>query len=247
LLSTLAFPSEAVTRSADALVERRNLLKRPVAFVEPPRVEWHRGRPFAFGRLPEDYARELEALAHELAPKLDALEPRAEMLPWAGPYGSRFAGYNIFLLEGAFLPLFRATQALYLSLVEAMALTRGSCCLRGWLNIQQAGERIGRHTHEAKFIGTFAARAEGSETRFGLFKDVLKDDVVIPNRDGQLLLTFGLHHFHETSPWHRSDVARVTYAMDVVSEESWRPVPPQIPFDFPPLPVSGAQTASADS
>jgi hypothetical protein len=210
-------------------------------------VEWHRRRPFAFARLPEYYARELEALAHALAPRLDELKAEEGMLPWAGPYGSRFAQYNIFLLDPAFLPLFWAMRALYRELIGAMAIARRACCLRGWLNVQQAGENIGRHLHQAKFIGTFAARAEGSETRFGLFKDKPQDDVVIPNIDGQLLLTFGLSHFHETSPWNRGDVARVTYAMDVTEAERWTQKSVQIPFDSPPLAVTAATDGSGDS
>lgn len=169
------------------------------------------------------------------------------MLPWAGPYGSRFAGYNIFLLDSAFLPLFWAMKATYRTLMEAMELERRTCCIRGWFNIQQAGERIGRHLHQAKFIGTFAARAEGSDTRFGLTEKAHEDDVVIPNKDGQLLMTFGLNHYHETSEWERTDVPRVTYATDIVPAEQWSAKTLQVPFDGPPLPVSGVESASRGS
>lgn len=218
-----------------------------ITFVEPPRVEWHRGRPFAFSRLPEGYARELEALAHRLAPELDSVEPRPEMMRWAGPYGSRYAGYNIFALDPAYLPLFWATRATYRALMEAMKLTRGFSCVRGWLNIQEQGERIGRHLHEAQFIGTFAARAEGSQTRFGLLADRTDDDIVVENVDGQLMLTFGLSHHHETSAWERSDAARVTYAVEIIPAAQWKPKSLRIPFDGPPLPLSDAEGGSVNS
>jgi hypothetical protein len=218
-----------------------------LTFVEPPRVEWRRGRPFAFARLPEDYARELEALAHRLSPELDEVEPKPDMMRWAGPYGSRFAGYNIFLLDPAYLPLFWAMRATYRTLIEAMKVKRRFSCVRGWLNIQKHGEHIGRHLHEAQFIGTFAARAEGSETRFGLLPDRTDDDIVIENVNGQLLLTFGLSHYHETSAWERSDAARVTYAVDIVPAEQWKGKSLRIPFDGPPLPFSGVESATGES
>jgi hypothetical protein len=221
-------------------------MKRPLAFVEPPRVEWHRGRPFAFARLPEDYARTLEKLAHELAPKLDALEAKPNMLPWAGPYGARFTGYNIFLLDPACLPLFWAMKATYRALIEAMKLERRSCCARAWLNIQQVGERIGPHLHDAKFVGTFAARAEGSDTRFALGDEPIEDGVIIPNVDGQLVLTFGLRHRHDTTEWRRRDVARVTYAVDIRSDDAWSEKAVQVPFDAPPLAFSD-ETATIES
>lgn len=215
-------------------------MKPPFTFAEPPRVEWHRKRPFAFARLPEHYARRLEGLAHQLAPEVEALEAKPDMLPWAGPYGSRFTGYNIFLMDSAFLPLFWAMKATYLALIEAMKIERRSCCARGWINIQQAGERIAPHTHQAKFVGTFAARAEGSDTRFALIEDRMEDGIVIPNLDGQLLLTFGAHHLHDTTEWHRHDVPRVTLAIDIMPEERWTRKSVQIPFDAPPFPVSDA-------
>jgi hypothetical protein len=228
-------------------LSRSSPLDLSPTFVEPPRVEWHRGRPFAFSRLPEDYARRLEALAHNLAPRLEALDAAPEMLNWAGPYGARFNRYNIFLLDAAYLPLFWAMRATYRTLIEAMRLERRSCCARGWLNIQQAGERIGPHLHEAKFVGTFAARAQGSDTRFTLLEDKMEDGVIIPNVDGQLLLTFGAHHRHDTTEWQRTDVARVTYAIDILAADKWSANNIQVPFDAPPVPLSDGSAAPANS
>lgn len=230
----LAFP-----RRLDGRAYRGGTRLDPsTSFAEPPRVEWHRGRPFAFSRLPEDYARRLEAVAHELAPRVAALESAPGMLPWAGTYGARFAYYNIFQLHPACLPLFWSMKATYLALIEAMGVERRSSCARGWFNIQRAGERIGPHVHEAKFVGTFAARAEGSDTRFALVEDRMEDGVVIPNVDGQLLLTFGAHHCHDTTEWQRTDVARVTYAIDILPAEKWSGSHVQVPFDAPPFPLS---------
>ena len=199
-------------------------------FVEPPRIETRR-RPFAFARLPEDYALELALLAERIAPELDRLSPREEMLPWAGPYGARFSRYNLFLLDPAFDRLLSALRSTYRALVEAMRIEPKPRLVHGWLNIQREGERIGRHLHHAPFIGTFAARAEGSETRYGLSRERSDEDFVIPNRNGQIVVTPGKLHYHETSPWTRRDSARVTFAFDIVAREGEDHHPLQLPFD----------------
>lgn len=199
-------------------------------FVDPPRVEVHR-RPFAFARMSEDYAHELADLAERLAPELDRLAPQEGMLGWAGPYGARFSKYNLFLLDPAFDRLLLALRATYRTLIEAMRIEPKRRLVYGWLNIQREGERIGRHLHHAPFIGTFAARARGSETRYGLTRERGDDDFVIPNRDGQLILTPGKLHYHETSPWPRRDRSRVTFAFDIVTREGEDHHPLQLPFD----------------
>jgi hypothetical protein len=200
-------------------------------FAEMPRVEWRGHRPFAFARLSLDYTRQLETLAHRLAPDLDRLQPQAKMLPWAGPYGARFSRYNIFLLDTAYLPLFLALRHTYRTLIDDTKAPRRARFLRAWLNIHQAGEQIGRHLHDAAFIGTFAARAEGSNTRYGGTRERSDADVIIPNLDGQLVLTLGKGHYHETTAWERDDAARVTYAFDILGEDEWNANCVQIPFD----------------
>ena len=199
-------------------------------FVEPPRVETHR-RPFAFARMPEDYAHELAAVAERLAPGLDRLPPKEGMLGWAGPYGARFSRYNLFLLDPAFDRLLLALRATYRALVEAMRIEPRPRRIHAWMNIQREGERIGRHLHNAPFIGTFAARAGGSETRYGLSRERSDADFVVPNRDGQLLVTPGKLHYHETSPWSRRDAPRVTFAFDIVGAEEGDDNPLRLPFD----------------
>jgi hypothetical protein len=200
-------------------------------FVEAPYVEWRGLRPFAFARLSPSYAGQLAELAHRLAPDLAQLEPKAEMLPWAGPFGARFSRYNIFLLDSAYHPLFVALRSTYRALIEATKVERRARFLRAWLNIHQAGESIARHLHDAPFIGTFAAHAEGTSTRYGHTRERSDDDVEIPNIDGQLTVTLGKLHYHETTVWERSDSARVTYAFDIIGEEGWNPKRVQIPFD----------------
>lgn len=199
-------------------------------FVEPPRVETHR-RPFALARMSEDYAHGLADLAERLAPGLDSLPPNEGMLPWAGPYGARFTRYNLFMLDPAFDRLLLALRATYRALVEAMRIEARPRSVYGWLNIQHEGERIGRHLHDAPFIGSFAARAEGSETRFGLTKEPSDRDFPVGNRDGQLIVTPGKLHYHETTPWPRRDAPRVTFAFDIVSREEWGDRPLLLPFD----------------
>lgn len=216
-------------------------------FVEMPRVEWHGRRPFAFARLSQTYAGQLTQLAHRLAPDLAQLEPKAKMLPWAGPYGARFSRYNIFLLDSAYIPLFGALRSTYRALIDATKAERRARFLRAWLNIHQAGEQIGRHHHDASFIGTFAAQAEGSCTRFGISPERSEEDVTIPCIDGQLIVTVGKLHYHETSIWERGDIARVTYAFDIVGEEGWRADRVQLPFDGAPLSLSDGAGKTANS
>ena len=232
--------------SPRALGNGEALAQSPL-FVDMPHVEWRAGRPFAFARLSLDYARRLETLAHRFAPALDDLEPKEKMLPWAGPYGARYAAYNVFLLDGACLPMFLALRETYRTLLDAMGQEPRPRFVKAWLNIQQAGEQIGRHAHKASFIGVFAARAEGSETRFGTSQEPRDDDVTIPNLDGQLVVTYGHNHFHETSAWERADVARVSYAFDIVGEDGWKADRVQIPFDGDALQLSAAAGASEGS
>jgi hypothetical protein len=199
-------------------------------FDEPPRVENH-GRPFAFARMPKDYTDELAALAERIAPELDRLPPQQQMLAWAGPYGARFSKYNLFLLDPAFDRLLLAVRATYRALCDAVRIKPRPRLIYAWQNIQREGERIGRHLHHAPFIGTFAARAEGSETRFGLSRERSDDDFVVPNRDGELIVTLGKLHYHETSPWPRKDAARVTFAFDIITREGEDHHPLKLPFD----------------
>jgi len=199
-------------------------------FEEFPRIEYHR-RPFAFARLRDDYARELAHVAERIAPDLDGLPPQEGMLGWAGPYGARFSRYNLFLLDPAFDRLLVAVRATYRVLREAMRMEPRPQLIYAWQNIHREGERIGRHLHHAAFIGTLAARAEGSETRFGLSRERSDDDFVVPNRDGQLILTLGQLHYHETTPWPRRDAARVTFAFDIVRRKGEDHHPLQLPFD----------------
>lgn len=199
-------------------------------FVEPPRVELHH-RPFAFARMSEDYAHDLADLAERLAPGLDGLSPQEGMLAWAGPYGARFSRYNLFLLDPAFDRLLLALRATYRALVESIGTEPRPRSVYAWLNIHHEGERIGRHLHHAPFIGSFAARAEGSETRFGLTREPGSRDFPIANRDGLLIVTPGKLHYHETTPWPRRDAPRVTFAFDIVSGEEWDDRPLVLPFD----------------
>jgi hypothetical protein len=199
-------------------------------FVEPPRIETHR-RPFAFARMSEDYAHDLAELAERLAPGLERLPPKESMLDWAGPFGARFSRYNLFLLDPAFDRLLLALRATYRALMEAMQIERRPRLVHAWMNIQKEGERIGRHLHHAPFIGTFAARARGSDTRYGLGRARNDNDLVVPNRDGQLIVTPGKLHYHETSPWPRADAPRVTFAFDIVTREGEEPDSLRLPFD----------------
>ena len=216
-------------------------------FVEMPHVEWRGLRPFAFARLPPSYAEQLAVLAHRLAPDLAKLEPKAEMLPWAGPFGARFSRYNIFLLDSAYLRLFVALRLTYRALLDATKVKPRDRFARAWLNIHQAGEQIARHHHDAPFIGTFAAYAEGSCTRYGHSRERSDEDVTIPNVDGQLIVTPGKLHFHETTVWERSDAARVTYAFDIIGAEGWNPNRVQVPFDHAPWEPTGDLGKTANS
>jgi hypothetical protein len=204
-------------------------MDQQLEFLEPPRVEWLGDRPFAFSRLPLDYARELEAVAHRLAPDLLDLEPKEEMLPMAGPFGARFLHYNVFLLDPAFLPLFVALRVTYCALLDEIRAPNRPSFARAWMNIHRQGERIGRHQHKAEYIATFAARAEGSVTTFGPYKRPDDNDVRVANCDGQIIVTLAFANWHETSAWHRDDVDRVTYAFDFTGH--WFPNSMQIPFE----------------
>lgn len=202
-------------------------------WLELPHVEWHHGRPFVRARLSLEYARTLEALAHRCAPTVLALPgvhaPEHEAI---NPTASRYPHYNAFLLDGCTLPLFMAIRRCHRVLVAAIDGERRGRFIKCWYNITGAGQVIARHRHRAVFIGTFAARAQGSVTRFGLTHARDDGDHCIENHDGQLLLTTGMNHYHEVEGWNdQAHRRRVTYAFDIINASQWRTDRLQVPFD----------------
>jgi hypothetical protein len=201
-------------------------------FIEAPRIEWFGVIPFAFARLDMQYARSLEASAHRHLKMIDSLPSTP-----GGPdpslnfTGARYASYNVFLLGPEFLPLFHAIHRTYRALLDAIESEPVGRFIKCWFNITDSTVGMDRHSHSAPFIGTFAARAEGTTTSFGMQPQATEDDVVVENLDGQLLLTIGMNHFHGVSK--RNDVLgkRVTYAFDIVSADQWRSDRIQVPFD----------------
>ena len=81
-------------------------------------------------------------------------------------------------------------------------------------------------------IGTFSACAEGSTTRYGNARDPSASDVLIEHVRGQLMVTTGQEHWHDTSIWQNVDRPRVTYAFDIVNAKRWNRRQVFLPFDM---------------
>jgi hypothetical protein len=202
-------------------------------FVEWPRVEVLGERQFAFARLEPGYAALLEnfALAEEEAIKTLPVAERWEHKEQTNPTTSRYNSYNVFLLSPQTLPLYFAIKQTYLRLLQAAGLEPGSRFIQCWYNIHRAGQCLPRHKHPYPFIGTFSAHATGSVTRYGSARHTSNSDVILHHAPGQLMVTTGRDHFHETSVWQDSARPRVTFAFDILDESQWAPGQVFVPFD----------------
>ena len=203
-------------------------------FVEEPHVTWFKDRPFAFSRLTDQYADALEALAIAKESEIESLpvDPGWEPIADRNPTTSRYSSYSAFLLSPLTLPLFFAIRATYRQLLRELDQQPAPRFIQCWYNIHRAGASLVRHKHPYAFIGTFSAYADGSVTRYGNSRDPGESDVVIDHARGQLLVTTGEEHWHDTSIWHNPDRPRVTYAFDIVDAGRWRRRQVFLPFDI---------------
>jgi hypothetical protein len=203
-------------------------------FVEQPHIEWFGDRPFAFSRLNQDYAEHLEkaALSKEEAIKSLPVTPGWETAADTSPTTARFSRYSAFIIVPATLPLFFAIRETYLHLLAALDQKPAPRFIQCWYNIHRIGQSLPRHQHVYPFIGTFSAYAEGSETRYGNRKEESPEDAIMPHRTGQLVITTGKNHYHDTSTWTDRERARVTYAFDIADADNWNSRQVFLPFDF---------------
>ena len=203
-------------------------------FVEKPHVDWMEDRPFAFSRLTDQYANALEklAVAKENEIKLCPVDPRWEKIADKNPTTARYSSYSVFLLSPLTLPLFFAIRETYKQLLLELKENPYPRFIQCWCNIHRAAESLARHKHPYSFIGTFSAYAEGSTTRYGNSRDPSTTDVVINHVTGQLMVTTGQEHWHDTSVWYSSERVRVTYAFDILNAERWNPQQVFLPFDM---------------
>src|SRR5688500_18606511 len=84
-------------------------------FIEEPRLEWHHDTPFAIARLNVKYAHLLSRLALQYEAEILSLEPDKK---WqdekqVNTTSSRYASYNIFLIDSAYLNLFLSVRTLF--------------------------------------------------------------------------------------------------------------------------------------
>jgi len=192
-----------------------------VVFEVAPRLEWHNLRPFAIARLPLAYARRLTDLAMEYEPVVTELPVAEGWLEKSAenPTGSRYKSYNSFALDGETELLRRALGATYGFLREQIGAPAEPVSVQSWYNVHRAGQRLHRHVHGARYIGSFCAYGEGSVTRYGASVETDESDYPLPNHDGQLLVTLGRNHYHEVSVWEDAVHPRVSYAFDIVPRE----------------------------
>lgn len=206
----------------------------PDHFSELPHVDWKDGRPFAISRLSNRYVCGLEnlALAKEPAIKTLPVSPGWESIAEKNPTTARYSSYSAFLLSPSTLPLLFAVRETYRYLLHALDLQPAPRFIQCWYNVHRVGESLVRHKHPYPFIGTLSVHAEGSETRYGKTKETSESDVVVKHVNGQLMVTTGTEHYHETSVWRDANRARVTYAFDILGAEQWNPRQVFLPFDI---------------
>jgi len=204
-----------------------------IPFVESPRIDWKNGRPYATARLSSDYAMSLEtlALAKEKDIKSLPVTPGWERAAETSPTTVRYSNYSAFLLSPETLPLFFAIRETYHHLLRELKQEPVPRFIQCWYNVHRCGASLLRHRHPYPFIGTFSAHSEGSATRYGNTKEPSRSDVIIKHQIGQLLVTTGEDHYHDTSTWNETDRARVTYAFDIVNFDQWNQQQMFLPFD----------------
>ena len=203
-------------------------------FVELPHVDWQDGRPFATSRLSVRYANLLEnlAIAKENVVKALPVDPGWEKIADKNPTTARYSAYSAFLLSPSTLPLFFAIRETYRHLLRELDQQPAPRFIQCWYNIHRSGESLVRHKHPYAFIGTFSAHAEGSETRYGKTRDTDESDVIVRHATGQLMVTTGPDHYHETSIWRDPDRPRVTFAFDILNADRWNSRQVFLPFDM---------------
>jgi hypothetical protein len=203
-------------------------------FVEPPRVDWKDGRPFAVSRLSTEYANLLEtlALSKENVIKERPVSPGWEPIADRNPTTARYSSYSVFLLSQTTLILFFAIRETYRHLLRELDQQPTPRFIQCWYNIHRVGDSLVRHKHPYPFIGTFSAHAEDSVTRYGKTRETSDSDVIVEHATGQVMVTTGAEHYHETSAWHDSNRARVTYAFDILGPERWNSNQVFLPFDM---------------
>lgn len=204
-------------------------------FIEKPYLEWHHETPFAIARLNVKYAHLLSKLA--LKYESEILTLNADEF-WESKNknstNSRYHNYNSFLLDSAYLNLFLSLRKLFRFFLEETNYKPFPSYVRSWYNITREGQCIIRHTHTAKFIGSFLAFTEGenSFTSYGNSPDSNKDDYRFENKDGLLLITRSEgKNFHEVPIWTNPEHPRISYAFDIIPQFNYKTNKGYIPFD----------------
>jgi len=203
-------------------------------FKELPRLEWYNDTPFVLAKLMPDYAALLFQKALEYEPKIIELEARPidPLQIFTNPTGSRYPFYNSFLLDCTYMPLYLAVRHCFRFMLQALNQEIFPSFIHSWYNISRKGHYIERHTHQAQFIGSFLAFAEGSTTSYGPLKNSNEKDHVFENHNGMLILTKSdMSNFHEVSEWTNPDHPRISYAFDIIDHCKFNPKSPYIPFD----------------
>ena len=138
-------------------------------FVKPPQLEWHGKRPFAVAQMQPDYATGLELLAPVLEQRILCLPVTEgwEAAASGNPTGSRYGSYNALLLDPLHTELFLGIRTTARFLREQIGLAHTPTMIQSWLNVHRAGQRLGRHSHDATLIGFFIAYGKASTTSFG--------------------------------------------------------------------------------
>lgn len=218
----------------------------PYKFVEPPRLEWHARRPFVIARLPAEFAKTLTSVALEREKQITQLAVTRgwEGMAEANPTTARYSKYNVFLLDPRCLPLYFALRSMYRFMLETTGNPNTPRVIQGWCNVHRKGQHLHRHEHDATYIASFAAFAEGSTTSYGPFPVHTEHDHPFEQRDGQLIMTEGPRNFHEVSVWQREDSPRVTYAFDIYDADHWDTKHVLLPFDADEFPYPSPNSAS---
>jgi hypothetical protein len=202
-------------------------------FIERPSLEWHHNIPFALARLNIAYAGMLTKLAIQYESEIVKLKPdkKWKLISAGNPTGSRYPSYNTFMLNPGFMPLFLALRQTFRFLLEQIGQEPYSCYLGSWFNIHREGQNLHRHTHSARFIGSFAAFTEGSSTSYGPLQDSDAEDHTFYHRNGSLIVSRGGENYHQVSVWNNPEHPRVSFAFDIIDQSKWKSNSFLIPFD----------------
>jgi len=94
--------------------------------------------------------------------------------------------------------------------------------LKSWMNVYRAGQKVDWHVHWPAEVrvwhGFYCVRVGESATHYKI--PGIKDIVVVPSKEGRLVVGKSEDDQHKSTPWDNPDSFRITLAFDIIPVKS---------------------------